>query len=587
MSTNSSATGSILSGLDSVNATLGGSDEASTALGLVHNLHFLLLEAKLLASALGIIYLGSHASLRRPPSASPSASAKDKTCRKQDKEENAIQGLEPSDAIIFPLLASMILVGLYYLIQWLNDPTLLNKILRWYMSTMSTASLLTLYSHFMQLGTSLLFPRYWRGRDGNLRKVSQSTRSVSVCDDVGNAIAGAPPESNPLPGSLAVFASSSRTRAVAWELRGLLYRPWDLDVFIHGIVEHKAQIKLAHVMAFLLSVATALTYFSTSWPLLSNVLGSGMCYASFFVLSPTDFLTGSLVLVGLFVYDVVMVFYTPYMVTVATQLDIPIKLTFQSAKRQSMLGLGDIVIPGMVIAWALRLDLWLFYLTKVKYEATDLKIMQKDATSGELVIKREKKHKEIKARYVDVKGRWGDALWTRGNFFLGRAPRQQQPTELAASVFPKTYFKAAMTGYLVGMMVTLTMLLVFKQGQPALLYLVPGVLGALLVTALRRGEMKKVWMYTEDGSLDTMDVVVDLDGEGQAAKTIGKVENGIVDLTKGDGSRGSDDSGDRKGDNAKEESDKEASTRPTGRVAKGGHRVLLLSLEAPSENEAD
>ncbi|PHH83609.1 hypothetical protein CDD82_6637 [Ophiocordyceps australis] len=586
MSTNSSASRSLLGELDSVNATLNG-DETSPVLGLVDNLGFLLLEIKLLASALGIIFVGSHASLRRPPSASPSSSAKDKKCRTRDKEESAMQGLEPSDAIIFPLLASVMLVGLYYLIQWLNDPTLLNKILRWYMSTMSTASLLTLYSHLMQLGTSLLFPRYWRGRDGNLRKVSQSTRSVSVCDHVGNVVAGTAPESNPLPGFLAMFASSTRARAVAWELRGLLYRPWNFGIFVHGIVEHKAQIKLAHVMAFLLSVATALTYFSTSWPLLSNVLGSGMCYASFFVLSPTDFLTGSLVLVGLFVYDIVMVFYTPYMVTVATQLDIPIKLTFHSAKRQSMLGLGDIVIPGMVIAWALRLDLWLFYLTKVKYEATHLKIMEKDATSGELVTKTEKKHKEIKARYVDVKGRWGDALWTRGNFFLGRAPQHQQPPELAASVFPKTYFKAAMAGYLLGMVATLTMLLVFRQGQPALLYLVPGVLGALLVTALRRGEVKKVWMYTEDGSLDTMDVVVDLDEEGQAAKTIGKVENGVIDLTKGDGSRASDDSGGGKGDKAKAESDKEASRQPTGRVAKGEHRVLLLSLEAPSENEAD
>ena len=74
-------------------------------------------------------------------------------------------------------------------------------------------------------------------------------------------------------------------------------------------------------------------------------------------MSPTTFWTGSLVLAGLFVYDIVMVFYTyvnlfntfvdtkssssPMMITVATKLEAPIKLVFPGPGRGSMLGLGD------------------------------------------------------------------------------------------------------------------------------------------------------------------------------------------------------------------------------------------------------
>lgn len=56
---------------------------------------------------------------------------------------------------------------------------------------------------------------------------------------------------------------------------------------------------------------------------------------------------------GLFVYDVFWVFGTDVMVTVARSFDVPIKLLFPRAlatadtdAQLSMLGLGDIVIPG-------------------------------------------------------------------------------------------------------------------------------------------------------------------------------------------------------------------------------------------------
>ncbi|WAO86672.1 Hypothetical protein NCS54_00395300 [Fusarium falciforme] len=545
--------------LDGLNATVESKAGWFSAVEYLQDLDFLLLELKLVFSAIGIIYLGAHAALRRPPSAAP---AKKRKPGDKDDDERFSQGLEPSDAIMFPLMAGFVLVGLYYLIQWLQDPNILNKILRWYMSTMSIASLLSLYAHGIELLTSVVFPRYWRGRNGALMAVDQETRTVKACDPVGNptAVVGT---TNPFPGPLAWLAFSERARKAGWELRSLLTRHWIVKLFIHGMGKEEGKIKFAHMLALFSALVTALVYTSTTSPFLANMLGYAMCYGSFLLLSPTDFLTSTLVLVGLFFYDIFMVFYTPYMVTVATKLDVPIKLTFETADRKSILGLGDIVIPGMVMALALRFDLWRHYIRKVKYESTELKLIEKDS-AGALVTRSEVKHKEVKAKYVNVKGNWGDSLWTRGPlFFSGAKPL---PAELEAARFPKTYFYASIFGYFLGMLVTLAMLLVFKRGQPALLYLVPGVLGSLWLTGLVRGEIKQMWKYTEDGSLDTIDVVVDLDGEGNAIKTIGKLKDGVVDTTKKD-----------------DETEDEKATKDGKKDdGKGGHKVFLLSIEAES-----
>jgi minor histocompatibility antigen H13 len=45
---------------------------------------------------------------------------------------------------------------------------------------------------------------------------------------------------------------------------------------------------------------------------------------------------------------------------------------------------------------------------------------------------------------------------------------------------------------------TLGVMMVWNHAQPALLYLVPGVLGSLWLTALARGELDLMWSYTED-----------------------------------------------------------------------------------------
>ena len=65
---------------------------------------------------------------------------------------------------------------------------------------------------------------------------------------------------------------------------------------------------------------------------------------------------------GLFFYDIFWVYGTDVMLTVAKSVDAPIKLMFPADLtvdpiKFSMLGLGDIVIPGIFVALCVRYDL--------------------------------------------------------------------------------------------------------------------------------------------------------------------------------------------------------------------------------------
>ena len=58
----------------------------------------------------------------------------------------------------------------------------------------------------------------------------------------------------------------------------------------------------------------------------------------------------------LFIYDIFWVFYSDVMVTVAKKFDVPIKLKFPFNDKFSILGLGDMVLPGILVALCLKFD---------------------------------------------------------------------------------------------------------------------------------------------------------------------------------------------------------------------------------------
>jgi len=63
---------------------------------------------------------------------------------------------------------------------------------------------------------------------------------------------------------------------------------------------------------------------------------------------------------------------------------------------------------------------------------------------------------------------------------------------------PKTYFKAVNVGYLLAMICTIVVMLIFEHGQPALLYLVPGCMISVLGTSFMMGEFQTMWDFDEE-----------------------------------------------------------------------------------------
>lgn len=202
---------------------------------------------------------------------------------------------------------------------------------------------------------------------------------------------------------------------------------------------------LADVIAFAGSLVFVAVYFKTKHWTMNNVMGICFCLQGIERFSLGTYKIGAILLVGLFFYDIFWVFGTEVMVTVAKSLDGPIKILFPRTLvpdpetgrlEMSLLGLGDIVIPGFFLALLLRFDA---HRANVPYFPTDFHVP-----------------------------------------------------------FPKPYFHSAMLGYVIGLATTLYVMIVFEAAQPALLYLVPACLGSSLLCATVRGELKDLFEYSEE-----------------------------------------------------------------------------------------
>lgn len=188
------------------------------------------------------------------------------------------------------------------------------------------------------------------------------------------------------------------------------------------------------------------------------------------------------------------------MVSVATTLDVPIKLVFPGGKRGAMLGLGDVVLPGIMMALALRFDLFMFYLRKKR-------AMKQVRLQSPVTDKSPAESETLKPTYFSATGFQGERYWTSPSWFallpwplslFSPNISSDVPESVRGGHFPKPYFTASLIGYVAAMFVTLAVLNIYNHAQPALLYLVPGVLGSLWGTGLIRGEIKEMWAYTED-----------------------------------------------------------------------------------------
>lgn len=299
------------------NSTLanGTAAASSSSWGLLGNLDFMLLESKLVFTAVAIIFIGAHGALRRPPSAAPPPQkTKNGKQAKKPEDDHFTEGLQASDAIMFPLLAGVVLIGLYYLIKWLQDPAILNKILRGYMSVMGVVSTGKLSGDTIQFAMSLVFPDYWIDGQGRIFHIDPRKRRQWLLKSPGAGDSDREldeKKDTPLPDALSKRLSISKaTKNTLWKIRHLLTEEWSVRLALRGIIKESFDVKLASVIGYLFGLVITTTYLMTNSSLLSNLLGAAFCYAAFMIMSTTSFAIGSMVLAGLFVYDIVMVFYT-------------------------------------------------------------------------------------------------------------------------------------------------------------------------------------------------------------------------------------------------------------------------------------
>ena len=174
---------------------------------------------------------------------------------------------------------------------------------------------------------------------------------------------------------------------------------------------------------------------------LNNLVAASLAVGGLELVSVGAFRNAAIMLCGLFFYDVWWVFGTDVMVTVAKGVDGPIKLLFprppgggDGGPAFSMLGLGDVVVPGLFLALLLRFD----------------------------------------------------------------AARAAAPRDAALGDFPAPYFAAGVASYAAGLGTTLAVMYAFDAAQPALLYLVPATLAAALATAALRGELRALVAFSEE-----------------------------------------------------------------------------------------
>lgn len=436
----------------------------------------------LITSAVFPIYAAAHASLRRPASAAPAKkkkrSGQDDQDRDSENDESSspIETLTASDAILFPILAGFTLTGLYLLIKWLEDPKLLNQILGYYFSWIGIFFCFKFVKDALYFARSWIFPAQFSWGD-TLYKFDEVKNCFTADGSNGEIDAQ---------GSLNKIQSRlpSWVRKCYMQVRRKVLQEITCTITVRKPFD---PIRLSLPTTWLDFFAGAIAIFiafhttfgiKTPW-YLTNLQGFAFCYGSLQFMSPGTSAVGSLMLALLFLYDIYMVFYTPMMVTVATKLDVPIKLLFpknvSGVKAMAMLGLGDIVVPGIMVAFALRFDLYRYYAKMGSNEARP----ESDQTE---------KEQEVKPTYTPARGSWAERTYT--------AKKLWSPV-LQAKNFPKPYFKATMGGYVTGMVSTVLVMTVFDHAQPALLYLVPGVLISFWGTALVKGEVKLAWSFDE------------------------------------------------------------------------------------------
>jgi len=230
---------------------------------------------------------------------------------------------------------------------------------------------------------------------------------------------------------------------------------------------------LAEILSVGISVCVVCVWVLTGHWALMDFMGMGLCVAFIAFVRLPSLKVSTLLLSGLLLYDVFWVFFSQYvfsanvMVRVATRpaenpmgivarkfsiggvggsmarnaprLSLPGKLVFPSSHTSghfSMLGLGDIVMPGLLLCFVMRYDAY-----------------------------KRAQHAKLAEAGIPLPTHWQRI----------------------------SYFHCSLFGYFLGLLTATISSEVFKAAQPALLYLVPFTLLPLFAMAWMKGDLRSMW----------------------------------------------------------------------------------------------
>jgi minor histocompatibility antigen H13 len=199
------------------------------------------------------------------------------------------------------------------------------------------------------------------------------------------------------------------------------------------------------------------------------------------------------------------------MLTVATSevINAPTRLLFPRAGGTSgeagnfpysLLGLGDVAVPGFLAGLALRYDasraIDMRSRAAAAFEAIEGALRQLPGDADGRILGDTAADAALRA-YDDIADA-DDAkrLATTSDSELD-APQARSAPMSDAVMQQRRYFVPVMVAYIIGLGVAFGANAITGQGQPALLYLCPLTLGSVVVTALFRRELGRVWAFVD------------------------------------------------------------------------------------------
>jgi len=304
-------------------------------------------------------------------------------------------------------------------------------------------------------------------------------------------------------------------------------------------------------MAPLLAVVVVLGWLLTGHWMFTDLIGVSLCITIISVLRLSSLKVATICLVSLFVYDIFWVFFSerifgqnvmvevaqkaasnpvravgrnlnlPFLKAAVRNLQLPFKLMFPNLVSPgfSILGLGDIALPGVFLAFILRFDHFLADLDQQnrlpgsrgssstrsgQVTPPALTVGGHNAGAGSstppdsLLEPLVPPQGVVDLKAFDMEDNESSVV-TALDKEMGRfipencnVPENQDTLRLL-KISEAGYFNGCLRGYVIGLIVTVAICFIFKAAQPALLYLVPGVLIPAFMRGRKLGHTELLW----------------------------------------------------------------------------------------------